>query len=158
MRLWLLLPSLLVAGCLQPGAPQTAPPVTTNPLPPSLLLDRTPNGTLQVYVHAKQGNVRYDFINLTERNDFQPNLTWVSRTTPHEAAYAVDVDLGAARANLTVDVVQGDARMTWSARVALNETARPATLRVETLEEHGVYATPREFPLPFERLLRPAVE
>lgn len=141
VRLWLLLAPLLLAGCTQPGA---SPPPTPGPLPPSLLVDRALQGTLQLYVHAKQGNVRYDFINLSVEN-----ATLLIRAS----AYAVDHTLPEAAAHVEVEAVDAGVVYHWAARVALNETARPTSLIVETWDGEEGYSFPREFALPYEKLL-----
>jgi hypothetical protein len=153
MRLGLLaVPLLLLAGCTQETPSPPSPP-GPGALPPSLLVDRSANGTLQVYVHAKQGNVRYAFINLTEFNDFEPNLTWSSRTRPFPSVYAVDLDLGVPAANLSVEVVEGDVTYRWQARHILNLTAEPMTLIVQPYDAGERAAPARDHSLPFEKLL-----
>jgi hypothetical protein len=151
MRLWLVLAPLLLAGCTQPAEPMQ--PAAPSALPPSLLLDRTVAGTLQLYVHAKQGNVRYDFINVTEWNDFQPNVTWSNRTSPREDAYALDLDVGRGRATFAVEVVEGDTHYAWGARVALNDTARPPSINVAAMDPDGSFGAARDVALPYEKLL-----
>lgn len=141
--LWLLLAPLLLAGCTQSPA-GAGPLVSPGPLPPSLLLDRTANGTLQVFVHAKQGLTRYDFINLSVEN-----ITLLSRAR----AYAVDVPLDVPAAHLGVEVVEGEVTYVWAARYALNLTADGPMLTVETVDDHGAYAEPRDVALPHEKLL-----
>lgn len=144
MRLGLLLSPLLLslAGCIgEQGPPQPGP----GPLPPSLLLDRLPNGTLQLYLHAKHGNVRYGFLNVTVEN-----TTQVSRPF----AYAIDLALGVKGAHLAVEAVEGEVPYHWEARYQLNETGPVPLLTVETYDGHeNGYAVGREFGLPYEKLL-----
>ena len=140
MRLWLLLAALLLAGCTQPGA---SPVPTPGPLPPSLLVDRSPLGTLQLYVHAKQGLVRYDHLNLTV-----DNATAFRRA----GAYSLEEVLPSSSGHVQVDVVQGELAWTWAARLALDPGEHPPLLTVEVLED-GEYAPARDFGLPYEKLL-----
>lgn len=152
VRVWLFLAPLLLAGCTQP--PPGPSPQATGPLPPSLLVDRTANGTLQVYVHAKQGNVRYDFVNLTEYNDFEPSLTWHSRERTHAEVYAVDLVLERPHANLSVEVLEGEVRYAWRATFDLNLTARVAMLDVQAYDASAeAWDERRTFGLPYEKLL-----
>jgi hypothetical protein len=141
----LLLPVLL-AGCTQPAAsPGAAPPpaASLSLLPPTLLLDRAPNDTLEAVVHGKAGNVRYDRINVSVDGKLVLQRTMV---------YALDEALPAAQANLTVRVEEGDAAYNWSARVALNLTAHPPLLDVVPWE-NGAWGAERNATLPFEKLL-----
>lgn len=143
MRVWLLLGPVLLAGCAQPAPP---PAQGAAPLPPSLLVDRSPAGTLHLFVHAKQGNVRYDFLNLSVENE-----TLASRA----GRYALEEVLDTSAAHILVEATEGSAAYRWEARLALNGTARPPTLRVEAYEPGEGYAEPLERALPFEKLLPP---
>lgn len=145
MRAWLLLLApLLLAGCTQ-GPAGPGPAAAPGPLPPSLLVDRTANATLQVYLHAKHGNVRYDFINVTVEN-----LTVASEAL----AYAVDLHLAVPAAHLDVTVVEGEVTYRWAARYALNDTEDPPLLTVEPFDrEAGTYDDARDAALPHEKLL-----
>lgn len=152
MRLGLLALALLLAGCTQPQAGPT--PQAPGPLPPSLLLDRTTNGTLQVYVHAKQGNVRYDVVNLTEFNDFMLNATWYSSTRGFRDVYAVDEDLGRPHANLSVEVLEGEVHYAWRATFDLNLTGRALMLDVKAYDAADeAWDEKRTYGLPYEKLL-----
>jgi hypothetical protein len=157
VRLSLLLLALLLAGCTQPTTPQAQPSGPALVLPPSVLFDRTSNGTLQLYLHAKQGNVRLDWTNVTLRNDFQTNAanrtnaTWTERTQSFERRYAVDLDLGATRANVSVEAVDRGTHYTWSGRVLLNDTVA-TRVRIEPWTDEG-WSRPFNATLPFETYL-----
>ena len=108
---------------------------------------------LQLYVHAKHGNVRYDAVNITEYNDFEPNLAWHSTTRSEQDVYALDALLRGPRANLTVEVLEGSVAYRWSGRLLLNLTADPPLLTVEAFEPLGERAPLSNVTLPFEALL-----
>jgi hypothetical protein len=164
----LLLAPFLLAGCAGgPNAPGSAapPPAPPTMLPPSLLVDLGANASagdppsLQVYVHAKNGNVRYDFLNLTERNDAPAGdpslLTWRERVTGRERAYALDEDLDRQHANLSLEAVAGAAKWSWSGNLTLVTTASPPLLRLAFLDPARGWQEPVNVTLPYETLLAP---
>jgi hypothetical protein len=155
VRLGLLLLALLLAGCTQPTTPQAQPSGPGLVLPPSVLFDRTSSGTLQLYVHAKQGNVRLDWANVTLRGDFHvgngTNATGTERTESFERRYAVDLDLGAPRVNVTLEAIDRGARYTWSGRVLLNDTVA-TRVHVQPWTAEG-WSRPLNATLPFETYL-----
>jgi len=136
--------ALLLAGCVQPDAASPPPAVPgSSLLPPSLLVDRSPRDTLQVVVHAKQGLVRYAFVNLTINGTLM---------TSRQATYAVEEVLNTSLGAVQVDVVDGSVAYHWQAFLALNLTAQPPTLAVRASEASD-QAPLREQALPFEKLL-----
>ncbi|MCA1814082.1 MAG: hypothetical protein LC624_09045 [Halobacteriales archaeon] len=150
MRLLLALAPLLIAGCLGSGPqaqPQTQP---ISLLPPSLLIDRgATNASLQVYVHAKQGNVRYDAIVITPHvaEAAAPNATLV-----HQAVYAVDVQYDRAQENFTITAFEGPQRYQWDGNVALNLTA--PSIAVSVLDPQRGWLPAVNATLPYETLLQ----
>lgn len=160
MRLLLALAPLLVAGCLQPGPSPAPSPAPASLLPPTLLIDRgSQNGSLQFYVHAKQGNVRYDWINLTLAPPGEAgNFTRRSPTNTVHDAYALDVVADQPRLDVRVEAVAGERFYAWAAGVALNLTGARPTLHILPMAGAGAGASgDRNVTLPFEELLVEAV-
>lgn len=150
MRFRLLLATALLAGCTQPEAGPAPPSL----VPPSLVVDRVGNASLQLYVHSKQGNVRYDFVNLTEHNDREVSDWSSAEVTRRTMAYAVDVVLPKPWVNLTVEVVESDVRYVWRATFDLNLTGRNPAVDVHAYDAAGDAWEPRRtLGLPFEKLL-----
>jgi hypothetical protein len=143
---WLLVAALVCTGCVSPDAAPAPPaPPGASLLPPSVVVDRAVGrDALQVYVHAKQGNVRYAHLNLSV-----DNATMEQRA----GAYALDVVLDRTEAHLVVEVVDGDVPYRWAARVALNLTEEPRTLLVAAHDPGDGYARERAHALPYEKLL-----
>lgn len=140
----LLLTSLLavaISGCTSSREPlPSLPPPSL--LPPSLLVDRGLSDGLQLYVHAKQGNVRYAFINLSVENATARGLVEI---------YSFETELATRAAHVLVDAVEGSVTYSWEGRLELNETD-DERMWVEPLTEDG-YADRFVALLPYEKLL-----
>jgi hypothetical protein len=155
MRLLLVLAPLLLAGCAERGG--VPPPPAA--VPPSLLIDRAGNDTLQVFVHAKQGNTRYAHLDLAWSDNTTGALGPAERRAWNDT-YAFDVALGTNAAALLVQAQLrdvGQQRYYWNGSVALNLSAAPPTLRVlalPLLPGAPSLGPAREQQLPFETLLQ----
>lgn len=148
MRSWLLVFPLLLTGCTQTETSPARSPTGPSPstliasLPPALLVDRSLQGTLQLVVHAKQGNLRYDFINITVDN---------ATLQSERGAYTAEIVLNTTQARVVVQVVATEGKYAWRAWLQLNATAKPPTVLIQPLD--AANSPQQNATLPFEKLL-----
>ncbi len=134
----LLLPALLLAGCVDGNGPSSL----GNPLPnPKLILYVKPDGGFEVYVHGAVRERAYDRIEIIVDN--------VTRRVD-EYAYASVSALASDAKRLRVTVEDGTERYVFTADLTLNLSANTADLRDHRAADTDVFETVK---LPWSKII-----